>query len=74
MRPGDLLPFDLARLPRTCAVADIIMKPAETALLKAARESGRPVVYGRHMLDSQVLLYEEFFALHAPEGNGRWEP
>ncbi|MER5198164.1 shikimate dehydrogenase family protein [Streptomyces sp. NPDC002755] len=74
MRPGDPLPFDLARLPDTCAVADIIMKPAETALLKAARESGRPVVYGRHMLDSQVLLYEEFFALHAPQRNGRWEP
>jgi shikimate dehydrogenase len=55
-------------------VADIIMKPAETALLKAARDGGRPVVHGRHMLDSQVLLYQEFFALHAPERNGRWEP
>ncbi|MFE7644299.1 shikimate dehydrogenase family protein [Streptomyces phaeoluteigriseus] len=74
MRPGDPLPFDPARLPRTCVVADIIMKPAETALLKAARDSGRPVVHGRHMLDSQVLLYQEFFALHAPERNGRWEP
>ncbi|OQR65816.1 shikimate dehydrogenase [Streptomyces maremycinicus] len=77
MRPGDPLPFDLAHLPRTCAVADIVMKPAETALLRAARERGHPVVYGRHMLDSQVLLYEEFFAPHAPhapEGNGRWEP
>lgn len=74
MRPGDPLPFDPERLPRTCVVADIIMKPAETALLKAARDSGRPVVHGHHMLDSQVLLYEEFFALHAPERNGRLEP
>ncbi|MEU5278076.1 shikimate dehydrogenase family protein [Streptomyces asoensis] len=74
MSPGDPPPFDLARLPRTCLVADIIMKPAETALLEAARRSGRPVVHGRHMLDSQVLLYEDFFALHAPEKNGRWEP
>ncbi|MGW7128012.1 shikimate dehydrogenase family protein [Streptomyces bobili] len=74
MSPGDRLPFDPARLPPTCVVADIIMKPAETALLKAARDGGLPVVHGRHMLDSQVLLYEEFFALHAPERNGRWEP
>ncbi|MEV6612974.1 shikimate dehydrogenase [Streptomyces sp. NPDC051051] len=73
MRPSDPLPFDPARLPRTCTVADIIMKPAETALLEAARDSGRPVVHGRHMLDSQVLLYERFFALHAPERKARSE-
>ncbi|MFJ4618059.1 shikimate dehydrogenase family protein [Streptomyces sp. NPDC088812] len=76
MRPDDPLPFDLVHLRADCTVADIVMKPAETALLRAAADSGRPIVPGRSMLDSQVLLYQRFFGLPGGEGhrgNGRLE-
>jgi shikimate dehydrogenase len=68
MRPGDPLPFDPAALPEHCVVADIVMKPAETELLRTAAALGRPVQYGRHMLDTQLSLYEEFFGW---DGAGR---
>ncbi|MEU6995494.1 shikimate dehydrogenase [Streptomyces sp. NPDC046465] len=63
MRADDPLPFSLADLRPECVVADVIMKPRETALLRAAAALGRPVVPGAPMLDHQLGLYRVFFGL-----------
>ena len=49
-----------ARHPGTL-VCDIIMEPAETALLRAASARGLPVHGGRAMLDHQLPAYLAFF-------------
>lgn len=63
MRPADPLPFDPGALPPGCLVADIVMKPPETRLLRTAAALGHPVHHGSHMLDQQLDLYRDFFAL-----------
>ncbi|MFI0514590.1 shikimate dehydrogenase family protein [Streptomyces sp. WSLK1-5] len=63
LRPEDPLPFDPAALKPGTTVADIIMKPRETALLRTAARAGLPVLYGEPMLAEQIALYEEFFQL-----------
>ena len=63
LRPEDPLPFDPGALGPGTLVADIIMKPRETALLRAARDAGCAVQYGEPMLAEQLALYEEFFGL-----------
>jgi shikimate dehydrogenase len=44
-------------------VADIIMKPRETRLLREAAALGHRVHYGIDMLEGQVALYRAFFGL-----------
>ena len=56
----DPLPIDPSQLRKDCLVCDIIMKPAETRLLKLAKEAGFTVHYGRHMLDYQLQLIGRF--------------
>ncbi|TDD81059.1 shikimate dehydrogenase family protein [Actinomadura rubrisoli] len=63
LRAGDPLPFSPAELPPGCVVADIVMTPPMTPLLRAAAERGHPVHHGRHMLDQQLSLYRGFFGL-----------
>jgi len=63
LRAGDPLPFDPRRLPARAVVADIIMRPKRTPLLRVAEEAGYRTHYGHHMLDTQIDLYREFFAL-----------
>ncbi|WP_405793833.1 shikimate dehydrogenase family protein [Streptomyces sp. NBC_01506] len=63
MRPQDPLPLSPARLAPSCVVADIIMKPHETALLRAAAAQGHEVHHGIHMLEQQIDSYREFFGL-----------
>ncbi|WP_406407619.1 shikimate dehydrogenase family protein [Streptomyces sp. NBC_01643] len=63
LRADDPLPFDPASLPAGAVVADIIMQPRETPLLRAATAAGRPVHHGAHMLSHQLDLYREFFRL-----------
>ena len=67
LRPGDPLPFDPALTPAGAVVADIIMKPRRTALLRAAAAEGRLVHHGAHMLSHQLHLYRSFFRLAAPD-------
>ncbi|MFJ1811385.1 MULTISPECIES: shikimate dehydrogenase family protein [unclassified Streptomyces] len=64
LRAQDPLPFDPARLAAGTVVADIVMTPRETRLLRAAGAHGLPVHHGEHMLSQQLHLYREFFALH----------
>jgi shikimate dehydrogenase len=63
MRPDDPLPFPPQDLPDGCVVADIIMRPAKTALLAAAATLGHPVHPGAAMLHHQLDLYRAFFRL-----------
>ncbi|MFF4754491.1 shikimate dehydrogenase family protein [Streptomyces sp. NPDC002514] len=63
LSPGDPLPFAPGTLEPGAVVADIIMKPRETALLKSAAALGHPVHHGVHMLTQQLDLYREFFRL-----------
>ena len=64
MHAGDPLPLDVGRLTPDMTVVDIIMEPAETALLRTAREIGCRVQPGRPMMDFQVQAMSEFFDIH----------
>lgn len=63
MAPGDALPVDGARLKPGMVVAEVIMEPAETALLAAARVKGCRTHPGRPMLDHQLELMADYFCL-----------
>ncbi|MDK3020952.1 shikimate dehydrogenase family protein [Pseudodonghicola flavimaris] len=54
LRPGDALPFDPDRLDPGTLVAEVIMQPATTALLRAATARGLTTHPGRHMLEGQL--------------------
>lgn len=62
LQPDDPLPFDPAVLAAGTWVADIIMKPAETRLLRLAAERGLPVQPGISMLNEQIDCYRAFFS------------
>lgn len=62
---GDPLPFDPKRLPTGCLVADVIMKPAVTRLLKTASALGLAIQKGAPMLDVQIEMYRQFFSVPA---------
>jgi shikimate dehydrogenase len=63
LHPGDPLPFRPDLVPSGGVVADIIMKPRETRLLREALALGHHVHYGIHMLDGQLDSYRAFFGL-----------
>lgn len=73
LRAGDPLPFDPDLLSGHAVVADIIMRPRETALLRAAAARGLRVHHGEHMLSHQIALYREFFRLDAGPGGDERE-
>ncbi|MFD8725114.1 shikimate dehydrogenase family protein [Streptomyces sp. NPDC059629] len=66
LRPGDPLPFPPEALAPGAVVADIIMKPRETPLLRQAAALGHHVHHGIHMLTGQVDSYCVFFGLRTP--------
>ncbi len=63
LRADDPLPFPVADLPPHAVVADIIMTPADTALLRAARGRGLRAHPGEPMLAHQLDSYLDFFGL-----------
>ncbi len=65
LRPDDPLSFDPVTLDSATLVADVIMSPVETPLLRRARAHGRRIHHGRHMLDHQIPLYLEWFGIDA---------
>jgi shikimate dehydrogenase len=65
LNPADPLPFDVARLPSGAAVADVVMDPVHTALLKAAAARGLVTHHGRHMMNYAMPLAAAFFGLPA---------
>ena len=54
---------DAGQLDPATLVADVIMKPADTPLLQAARTRGCATHAGRHMLDHQLPAYLRFSGL-----------
>ncbi|MGA0973022.1 MAG: shikimate dehydrogenase family protein [Candidatus Puniceispirillaceae bacterium] len=60
LKPDDDLPLALDAVRSETVIADIIMVPAETRWLAAAKMAGHKVHYGRHMLDYQIDLIGKF--------------
>ena len=63
LHKDDKLPFDVNKTSPNAVIADIIMQPLETELLKIAKNLGRPVHYGKYMIESQVNLAGNFLDL-----------
>ena len=63
LNADDPLPFGPELLPPGSVVADIIMRPRETRLLREVAALGHPVHYGIHMLSGQLDSYRDFFGL-----------
>ena len=63
LRDDDPLPFMLDRFRTGAVIADIIMKPAETRLLREAAARGLGTHPGLPMLSEQIPLYREFFCI-----------
>lgn len=63
MHAGDALPLDTAGLSADMVVAEVIMDPETTPLLKAAEAAGCTVHRGNHMLDHQLQLMADFMGL-----------
>ena len=61
LQATDPLPLDPTRIAPGTLVADIIMKPPETPLLKAAAQRGLSTHRGIRMFSHQIRLYAEFF-------------
>lgn len=70
MRGQPPLPIDLAPLPRTALVADLVYVPLETPLLAAARARGNPVVDGLGMLLHQAVPGFRHWGGREPEVDG----
>lgn len=60
LRSEDAMPFDVNSLSSPQHVAEIIMQPAETALVLAARARGCQIHLGMTMLSSQIELMASF--------------
>jgi shikimate dehydrogenase len=63
LEPTDPLPFDALRVTPDMLIAEVIMKPEITALLRAAQARGCATHQGKHMLDNQVGLMAAFWGL-----------
>jgi shikimate dehydrogenase len=61
LEPNDPLSFDLATVPLQALVAEVIMMPKMTPLLRAAEARGHRIHYGTLMLDGQLNEMMEFF-------------
>ena len=60
MKPTDPLPFPIDEIPSAAAVAEVVMTPADTPLLVAAKAKGCTIIPGRAMLDPQADLVARF--------------
>lgn len=63
MKETDPLPLDMSLIKPSAVVADVIMSPPETALLREARERGCVVHPGHLMLEAQFEATVQFLGL-----------
>lgn len=56
MQEGDSLPIDITAVDEKAAVAEVIMSPETTALLRLASEKGCTIIRGKEMLTQQLRL------------------
>ena len=61
MKPGDALPIDPASIRPGITVAEVIMEPHTTELLKRASQMGANIIHGRGMMDHQLERMADFF-------------
>jgi shikimate dehydrogenase len=66
MSVNDGMPVPFGDFPDTLQVVDIIMTPAETPLLKHARQYGCKVTNGLPMIYGQLEAFAQFFGLEIP--------
>src|SRR5271156_3150438 len=59
--PGDPLPMDPSRLTPSALAGEVVLKPATTPFLAAAKARGLVCVTGLDMLFEQIPAYLEFF-------------
>lgn len=64
-------PVDIATIEPGCMVADIVMKPAITPLLRGAQERGARIHQGVHMLAAQIDLFIDFLLGDRPAAASR---
>ncbi|MGO4809331.1 shikimate dehydrogenase [Cupriavidus sp. 2MCAB6] len=60
LKPEDPLPLDPVLLDPSSLVAEVIMQPAETALLLAAKARGCRIHRGEHMVTAQIDLLVDY--------------
>ena len=60
LRPDDPLPFAIDALPAHAAVAEVVMQPLMTRLLRAAQARGLRIVTGDGMLTAQLPFWMDF--------------
>jgi shikimate dehydrogenase len=63
MQPDDPLPLDPSRLTPATVLAEVVMRPAVTPLMQAARARGCLVVDGAAMMRPQAGLVADFLSL-----------
>ena len=63
LKQTDKMPFDVNNSSPNSVIADIIMQPEETELLKCAKSLGRSIHYGKYMIESQIDLVGSFLKL-----------
>lgn len=66
LRDDDALPVDPDLLDPSQLMAEIIMNPVDTPILKAAKAKGCHVHYGRPMFDHQVTIIAKLFGYDFP--------
>lgn len=65
--------FSLEGVPTTTLIAEVIMKPERTTLIRNASAQGFATQQGKHMLDYQMDLMFDFFGIQAGERAARKE-
>jgi shikimate dehydrogenase len=63
LHESDPLPIDITALPKGATVAEVIMAPDTTALLRQAEQRGHPIVRGREMIIEQLRLATAFLKI-----------
>ena len=63
LKKNDKIPIDLDKTSKNSIIADIIMQPKETELLKRAKILGRSIHYGKYMIESQIDLVGQFLEI-----------
>ena len=70
LKHDDPLPLDPALLRPETIVAEVIMQPAQTPLLLAARARGCRIHLGEHMVTAQIDLLADYLLGTPPAGAG----
>jgi shikimate dehydrogenase len=63
MTTADAMPIDIDQLDPGTAVVDLVLKPVNPPLLKAAQEMGCQTANGNTVLAAQVDLIADFFLI-----------